>query len=72
MKKLQALAVAFICFSGLTAQQSLKYVNESDGLKMETDYSSDDQEIRDILSFEGIDYMKLKFENEIFASWKQD
>ncbi|GGI57092.1 hypothetical protein [Winogradskyella haliclonae] len=64
MKKLQILAVALICFSGLTAQQSLKYVNESDGLKMETDYSSDDEEIRDILSFEGIDYMKLKFEDE--------
>ena len=64
MKKLQVVAVALICFSGLTAQQSLKYVNESDGLKMETDYSSEDQEIRDILSFEGIDYMKLKFEDE--------
>lgn len=64
MKKLQTLTVALICFSGLIAQQSLKYVNESDGLKMETDYSSDNQEIRDILSFEGIDYMKLKFEDE--------
>ena len=64
MKKLQVVAVALICFSGLTAQQSLKYVNESDGLKMETDYSSEDQEIRDILSFEGIDYMKLKFEDK--------
>ncbi|WP_299112851.1 hypothetical protein [uncultured Winogradskyella sp.] len=64
MKKLQVLAVALICFSGLIAQQSFKYVNESDGLKMETDYSSDDQEIRDILSFEGIDYMKLKFEDK--------
>jgi len=33
-------------------------------LKMSTDYSSDNSEIRDILRFEGIEYMKLKFEGE--------
>ncbi len=64
MRTLHVLAVALICFSSLVAQDSYKYTNETDGLKMETDYSSDDQEIRDILSFEGIDYMKLNFEGK--------
>ncbi|WP_282043055.1 hypothetical protein [Winogradskyella flava] len=64
MKNLQLLAVVLACFGALTAQNNYKYTNETEGLKMETDYSSDDQEIRDILSFEGIDYMKLNFEGK--------
>ncbi|MBC2845974.1 hypothetical protein [Winogradskyella flava] len=46
MKNLQFLAVALACFGGLTTQNNYKYTNETEGLKMETDYSSDDQEIR--------------------------
>ncbi len=35
--------------------------NSDNGLKMISDYSSDNSEIRDILQFEGIQYLKLKF-----------
>ena len=64
MKKLQVLAVALICFSGLRAQQNeVNFSNTSD-LKMESNYSSDNFELSDILDFEGIDYMKLKFTGE--------
>ncbi len=35
--------------------------DSNDGLKMISDYSSDNPEIRDILQFEGIEYLKLKF-----------
>jgi hypothetical protein len=33
----------------------------ANGLKMISDYSSENSEIRDILQFEGIEYLKLKF-----------
>jgi len=35
--------------------------NSDNRLKMISDYSSDNPEIRDILQFEGIEYLKLKF-----------
>lgn len=65
MKKLQVLAVALICFSVLRAQESQKEnkvdFNSTSDLKMETEYSSDNYELLDILDFEGIDYMKINF-----------
>lgn len=67
MKKLQLLAVALICFSCLTAQQSQKSkinFNTTTDLKMTTEYSSDNYELRDILDFEGIDYIKINFNGE--------
>ncbi len=48
----------FICvcfFNSLFGQ------NTNDALKMISDYSSNNPEIRDILQFEGIEYLKLKF-----------
>ena len=64
MRKLQVLAVALICFSGLRAQQNEVNFNNTSDLKMESNYSSDNFELSDILDFEGIDYMKLKFTGE--------
>ncbi|MDO1499968.1 hypothetical protein Q2T40_07475 [Winogradskyella maritima] len=64
MKKLQAVAVALICFSGLTAQSYQVDFNNPSGLKMEVDYGSNNAEMSDVLQFEGIDYQKLKFEGE--------
>lgn len=67
MKKLQVLAAALICFSGLTAQQSEKAIIEiksASDLKMTTGYGSDNFEVSDILDFEGVDYMKINFEGE--------
>ncbi|SDS72511.1 hypothetical protein SAMN04515667_2836 [Formosa sp. Hel1_31_208] len=61
MKNLITLAVAFICFSTLNAQTNDLNFKATSGLNMETEYASDNIEIRDILSFEGIDYMKIKF-----------
>jgi len=64
MKKIKILAVALICFGASTAQQSQVDFDNPKGLKMETDYSSNNPEIRDILNFEGIDYLKLKFSDD--------
>ena len=61
MKTIKIIAVALSCFGGLLAQQKEVDFNTTTDLKMETEYASDNVEIRDILSFEGIDYMKLKF-----------
>lgn len=65
MKKLKILAVALICFSGLTAQEIQQEnqidFNSTSDLKMETEYSSDNYELSDILDFEGIDYIKVNF-----------
>ena len=61
MKKLRVLAAALICFSGLTAQVSQVDFNSTSDLKMETEYASDNNEVSDILDFEGIDYMKINF-----------
>ncbi len=61
MKKLTALAVALACFGATTAQESQVDFDNPKGLKMETEYSSNIEEVRDVLSFEGIDYMKIKF-----------
>lgn len=55
MKK---ITLTFLCLI-LT---NLVYGQESkNGLTMFSDYSSDNQEIQDILRFEGIEYLKLKF-----------
>ncbi|MEZ4796043.1 MAG: hypothetical protein R2785_02630 [Flavobacteriaceae bacterium] len=56
MKRLFLFAVAVISFSSLTAQQFL----EQD-LKMISDVSSDNREVRDIMDFQGIEYHKIKF-----------
>lgn len=61
MRNLILLAVALICFSTVNAQKNDVDFNTTSGLKMETDYGSDNTEINDILSFEGIDYMKVNF-----------
>lgn len=61
MRKIITLAVAFICFSALNAQTNEVNFNATSGLNMETEYASDTIELRDLLSFEGIDYMKIKF-----------
>ena len=64
MKKIKVLTVVLSCFGALGAQQGQVDFDNPKGLKMETDYSSDNPEIRDILSFEGIDYIKLKFSDD--------
>ena len=64
MKRILIMAAALNCFSGLLAQQKEADSKKTSGLKMESEYSSDNEEIRDILSFEGIDYMKLKFSGD--------
>ena len=61
MKKIKFLAVVLTCFGALQAQQKEVDFNNPTGLKMETEYSSDNSEIHDILSFEGIDYQRIKF-----------
>lgn len=61
MKKIIVLAVAFICFSTLNAQENEVDLNSTSDLKMTTDYGSDNAEINDLLSFNGIDYMKVDF-----------
>ncbi|MBT8245672.1 hypothetical protein [Winogradskyella sp.] len=64
MKKLQVLTAALIFFSGLIAQESQQTkvdFNSASDLKMETEYSSHNYELSDILDFEGIDYMKINF-----------
>lgn len=64
MKAIKVLAVALSCFGALQAQQNQVDLDNPKGLKMETEYSSNNSEIRDILSFEGIDYLKIKFSDE--------
>jgi hypothetical protein len=51
----------------LTAQENKIDYNNPSGLKMETEYASNNPEIRDILSFEGIDYLKIKFSDEALS-----
>lgn len=50
------LIIICIYFTNISFGQNL-----DNGLKMISDYSSDNSEIRDILQFEGIEYLKLKF-----------
>lgn len=59
MKKLQIIAITLFCFSVLQAQK--KQVKNDVDLKMISDYSSDNEEVRDILQFEGIEYHRIKF-----------
>ncbi|MFT4611624.1 MAG: hypothetical protein ACJA1H_002078 [Glaciecola sp.] len=61
MKNLIALAVAFMCFGSVNAQTNYVNVSTTSDLKMTTDYGSENLEIRDLLRFEGIDYMKIDF-----------
>lgn len=55
MKKIILLIISII-FLNISFGQTT-----NEGLKMTTDYSSENPEIRDILQFEGIEYMKIKF-----------
>ncbi|WP_179338244.1 hypothetical protein [Winogradskyella ludwigii] len=64
MKRILIMAAALNCSSGLLAQQKETNSKTDSGLKMETEYASDIEEVSDILSFEGIDYMRLKFSGE--------
>ncbi|WP_179335257.1 hypothetical protein [Winogradskyella costae] len=64
MKRILIMAAALNCFSGLLAQQKEADSKTDSDLKMTTEYASDIEEISDLLSFEGIDYMKLKFSGE--------
>jgi hypothetical protein len=61
MKTIQIIFIAFCFFNGLFAQEKQAERINRNGLKMETQYSSENEDLRDVLSFEGIDYMKLKF-----------
>ena len=58
MKK-RVLILICIIFTNISFGQ-----NSENGLKMISDYSSDNPEIRDILQFEGIEYLKIKFIGE--------
>jgi hypothetical protein len=64
MKTIKIIAVALSCFGALLAQEGVVDFNHLKGLKMETQYSTKDSELGDVLSFEGIDYMKLKFSGD--------
>lgn len=64
MKRILITTYALICFNGLIAQQDKVDSN----LIMETNYASDIEEINDVLSFEGIDYIKIKFSGKELAS----
>jgi len=55
--KTLTLTFAFL----LSAILAFGQVDDESGIKMISDYSSDNSEIRDILNFEKIDYYKLKF-----------
>ena len=55
MKKIVLLIISIICINISFGQTT------NEGLKMTTDYSSENPEISDILQFEGIEYMKIKF-----------
>lgn len=63
MKQIFLLAVAIFSISSITAQQFL-----SGELKMTSDVSSDNSEIRDILDFQGIEYYKIKFTGKELAN----
>lgn len=60
MKHIFFLAVVFILCHSLSFSQSEK----DDEIVMISDYSSKNSEIRDILQFEGIEYMKLTFKGK--------
>lgn len=53
MKKLILLAVAFVCFSTLNAQNS--------DIKLQTKYGSDNKELHDLLRFQEVETIKLTF-----------
>lgn len=62
MKKIHLFIVLiFVCSMSLFAQKNNLNFNDTAGIKMETEYASKNEDIRDILHFEGIDYMKIKF-----------
>lgn len=68
MKIIKILAVALSCFGLLTAQQNEVDFNNPSGLKMETEYASSNEELRDVLFFEGIDYLKIKFSDKALSN----
>jgi len=61
MKNIVLLAVALICFSTGSAQTNEADFNTTSDLVMTTDYGSDSPEINDLMSFQGIDFMKVNF-----------
>lgn len=61
MKTIKKVVFILCCFNGLFAQQKDADFDVSTFLNMETEYASDIEEVRDLLNFEGIEYMKLKF-----------
>jgi len=56
MRKMAILVVAFLCFNSLTAQQNEIILN--------TEYGSDNKEIHELLRFEGIEIIDLKFSGQ--------
>lgn len=61
MKTVKILALALLCLGSINAQNNKVDFNKTTNLKLEVDYSSNNEVISDILRFEGIDYQKLKF-----------
>jgi len=51
----------------LSISLSFSQTEKSEGITMISNYSSDNSEIRDILQFEGIEYMKLTFKGKNLA-----
>ena len=70
MKTIKILALALSCLGVLQAQETEVDLKNKSGLKMETEYSFNNEELSDVLSFEGIDYMKIKFFKKISRSLK--
>ncbi|BAO76708.1 hypothetical protein [Winogradskyella sp. PG-2] len=64
MKTIKVLALVLSSLGALQAQQAEVSLKHTSDLKMETEYSSNDEELSDILNFEGIDYMKIKFSGD--------
>ena len=54
-------------FLTLTSLLSFSQSEKKSGITMNSDYGSDNSEIRDILQFEGIEYMKLSFHGKELA-----
>ncbi len=59
MKRLFLLAAALMSFSSITAQQT-----ETKGLKMVSKPMTDDPDLNNFLSFEGLDYYTIAFHDE--------
>lgn len=55
------IAIVLLCLNQLTAQDSKVDFNKTSDLKMETEYTSQNQVLDDLLSFDGVEYLKIKF-----------